>query len=194
MSIVLVGSTSGSITLQEPAVSGNTVLSLPAVSGTLITTGSSGQSIPKAALPTGSVLQVVNATFGTYTSTSSTNPVDTGLTASITPTSSSSKILAFVSINGCEKGNNTASIRFRLVRNSTDIFSFENIIFGATSSPVAYGNTSTSYLDSPSTTSATTYKVQWNVSNGSGTIYINNYGAGGAGTTNCTLTLMEIAA
>ncbi len=63
MSIVLVGSTSGSVTLQEPAVAGTTVLTLPAVSGTLITTASSGQSIPKAALPTGSVLQVVNAQF-----------------------------------------------------------------------------------------------------------------------------------
>ena len=65
MSIVLQGSTSGSITLQEPAVAGSTVLSLPATSGTLITTGSSGQSIPKAALPTGSVLQVVSATYST---------------------------------------------------------------------------------------------------------------------------------
>jgi len=39
MSIVLVGATSGSVTLQEPAVAGNTVLDLPATSGTLLTTG-----------------------------------------------------------------------------------------------------------------------------------------------------------
>jgi hypothetical protein len=39
MSIVLVGSTSGSITLQEPAVAGTTVLDLPATSGTVIVTG-----------------------------------------------------------------------------------------------------------------------------------------------------------
>jgi hypothetical protein len=65
MSIVLVGSTSGSITLQEPAVAGTTVLDLPAVSGTILTTASSGQSIPKAALPTGSVLQVVSANYST---------------------------------------------------------------------------------------------------------------------------------
>ena len=55
MSVVLFGSTSGSVTLQEPAVAGTTVLNLPAVTGTVLTTGSSGQSIPKAALPTGSV-------------------------------------------------------------------------------------------------------------------------------------------
>jgi hypothetical protein len=42
MSIVLVGSTSGSVTLQEPAVAGTTVLDLPAVSGTVITSNGSG--------------------------------------------------------------------------------------------------------------------------------------------------------
>jgi hypothetical protein len=42
MSIVLVGSTSGSITLQEPAVAGTTVLDLPATSGTVVTTGDNG--------------------------------------------------------------------------------------------------------------------------------------------------------
>ena len=42
MSVVLIGSTSGSVTLQEPAVSGSTVLDLPAVSGTIVATGSSG--------------------------------------------------------------------------------------------------------------------------------------------------------
>jgi len=87
MSIVLVGSTSGSCTLQEQAVAGNTTLTLPTISGTILTTGSSGQSIPKAALPTGSVLQVVNATYTTGASTTSTTYVNTGLSASITPTS-----------------------------------------------------------------------------------------------------------
>jgi len=52
MSIVLVGSTSGSVTLQEPAVAGTTVLTLPAVSGTVITTGSSG-GVSQAMLATG---------------------------------------------------------------------------------------------------------------------------------------------
>ena len=42
MSIVLVGATSGSVTLQEPAVAGTTVLDLPATSGTVVATGSSG--------------------------------------------------------------------------------------------------------------------------------------------------------
>jgi len=74
MSIVLVGSTSGSVTLQEPAVAGTTVLTLPAVSGTVLTTTS-----PKA----GNVLQVVNVDYGTETSSTSTSFADTGLTASV---------------------------------------------------------------------------------------------------------------
>jgi len=155
-----------------------------------ITTG----TLPRAQLPSGSVLQVVNSTFGPYTVTSSTSPVDTGLTASITPSSTSSKILAFASINGVERGNNNVTARFLLVRNSTTILSFENSIFsGAPTGGFSWANTSTTYLDSPATTSATTYKVQFNVSSGSGTLYINNYSTGGSGTTNCTLTLMEIA-
>jgi len=52
MSIVLQGSTSGSVTLQEPAVAGTTVLTLPAVSGTVITTGSSAV-VTQAMLATG---------------------------------------------------------------------------------------------------------------------------------------------
>ena len=72
MSIVLVGSTSGSITLQEPAVAGTTVLTLPAVTGTVITTGS-----PQS----GSVLQVVHAQFDNPSqfTTTSTSAVSTTL-------------------------------------------------------------------------------------------------------------------
>ena len=149
--------------------------------------------VPDANAPSGSVVQVVTGNYGSYTSTTSTTPVDTGLSASITPTSASNRILVFVSINGIERGSTSPIARFRLLRNSSDIFSFENAIF-AGSTTTGYGNSSTSYLDSPSTTSATTYKVQWNISNNTGIIYINNYATGGAGTTNCTITLMEIAA
>ena len=70
--VILNGSTSGSVTLDPPAIAGSTVITLPSTSGTMITTASSGQSIPKAALPTGSVLQVVNAVYSTTVS-SSTN-------------------------------------------------------------------------------------------------------------------------
>ena len=169
MSIVLVGSTSGSITLQEPAVAGSTVLDLPATSGTLITTGSSGQVIPKAALPTGSVLQVVNTTKTDVFTTTSTSFVDvTGLSATITPTSASSKIMVCVSF--CMSSNSGAGYPFsRILRDSTAIYVGD----AAGSRTPALSNatgfnddngflvpTSAQFIDSPATTSATTYKLQ----------------------------------
>jgi len=100
-SVVTTGDTSGSITLAAPAVAGTSTITLPANTGTVITTASSGQSIPKAALPTGSVLQVVSATKTDTLSTTSTGWLDvTGLSVSITPISSSSKIMVIAGITG----------------------------------------------------------------------------------------------
>jgi hypothetical protein len=76
MSLILQGSTSGSVTLQEPAVAGTTVLTLPAVSGTVITTGTTGQVIDSGALPIGSVLQVDKFQTGTLATGSTAIPFD----------------------------------------------------------------------------------------------------------------------
>ena len=122
--LVLAGATSGSITLEPTAVAGSNTLTLPAATGTILTTASSGQIIPKAALPTGSVLQVVNATYSTLTSSSSGSYSDTGLTASITPTSSTSKILVIVSQSCLNCGSATNGINIKLVRGSTDLIVF----------------------------------------------------------------------
>jgi hypothetical protein len=207
MSIVLVGSTSGSVTLQEPAVSGSTVLSLPAVSGTLITTGSSGQSIPRAALPAGSVLQVVSSTkTDTFSSSTTGSWLDvTGISVSITPTSSSSKIMIFGRITGMGT-NGSTRLQMRLVRDSTAISIGDaagsrlqvsgNELYVAESA--AYLGSIITFLDSPSTTSATTYKIQIRNGNSAGTVYINrtqedtDSGQFPRGTS--SITIMEIAA
>ncbi len=190
MSIVLVGSTSGSITLQEPAVAGTTVLDLPAASGTFLTTGSSGQSIPKAALPTGSVLQVVTAVYSTSATSTGSTPVSTGLSASITPTSSSSKILVLVNqrifCSPGGSGNNSAVVR--LNRNSTIIFDINRYGLTDSSSAGSGDYFTTMYLDSPASTSAISYNTTF-------------YKGGTGGTAYCqldnnpsTITLLEIAA
>ena len=80
-SIVVAGDTSGTVTLAAPAVSGTTTLTLPATSGTVLTNGTNTN------FPTGSVLQVVQGTLGTQTSSSSSTMADSGITASITPKS-----------------------------------------------------------------------------------------------------------
>lgn len=199
MSIVLQGSTSGSITLQEPAVAGSTVLTLPAATGTILTTASSGQIIPKAALPTGSVLQVVYASYTTQVSSTSTSYVDTGLSASITPTSSSSKILVLVNqyIYMWDTSSPVdVSIGLQIVRGSTAIFTpnTKEQFYFYVPSGISRGDVATNlplqYLDSPATTSSTTYKIQGALSKSDGnqnTLY--------QGSSNpSTITLMEIAA
>jgi hypothetical protein len=192
MSLILQGSTSGSITLQEPAVAGTTVLDLPATSGTILTTGSSGQVIPKAALPTGSVLQVVNATYSTTVSTSdSGNYIDTGVTATITPTASSSKILVLVNFGQCLKGTGDSgnSFGFRLLRDATVIRGDGSLgIFFTNSTLQLNAGYSFNYYDSPSSTSALVYKVQLINKNGNASISVQ------ASSVPSTITLLEIAA
>jgi len=143
--------------------------------------------------PAGTVIQVVNATYATATSSSSSTYADTGLTATITPKFSTSKILAFVSVVGVYKSGNTTA-GFKLVRNSTDICVFELIAgYDNTTGNNGIGGSSTTYLDSPATTSATTYKVQIASLQNIASVSMNNYSAGA---TPCvsTITLMEIAA
>ena len=198
MSIVLQGSTSGSVTLQEPAIAGTTVLTLPAVSGTVLTTGSSGQSIPKAALPTGSVLQVVQAQKIDVFSTTSTSYTDiTGLSVSITPTASSSKFLILISVEVGPDGSNFAPMK--LVRNSTDIAypspttTYDGSINSFPSNSLSLSSYALNWLDSPATTSATTYKLQMYTTGA--TAYVNRRASATDNTrTVSTLTVMEIAA
>ena len=198
MSIILQGSTSGSVTLQEPAVAGTTVLTLPAVSGTLITTASSGQSIPKAALPTGSVLQVVSTTKVDVTSSTSTSYADiTGMSVSITPTSSSSKILVMFSANISDSAG-TNNTLLRLQRNGSNIAVGTGGVSNNGTNFIRVPDNLTVYcacmnfLDSPATTSSTTYALQWLVP--TGTIYLNRRGSDNNFGTSSTITVMEIAA
>ena len=188
MSVVLLGSTSGSITLQEPAVAGTTVLDLPATSGTLITTGTTGQVIASGALPIGSVLQVVNATYSTETSVSSSSLVDTGLTATITPKFSTSKILILVEHNGCGKQSSNTYIALYLNRSSTQLASFGGLAgYNNGTANNGIGGISISYLDSPATTSSTTYKTQFSSVSNTG------FATFQWGDAVSTITLMEIA-
>jgi len=180
--LILNGSTSGSVTLSSPAVSGTTTLTLPTTSGTVLTNGTNTN------FPAGSVLQVVNATSTNSVSTTSASYTDTGLSASITPKSSSSKVLVIVSMGRIYSDATATYPTFNLVRGATQILEFDNIT-GYGAGAAAGGATSTNYLDSPATTSSTTYKVQFKRSAGSGTVQIGwNVNA------TATMTLMEIAA
>ena len=114
-------------------------------------------------LPAGSVLQVVMGTTSTEASSSSTTFADTNLTANITPSSTSSKVLVLVSQNGCRKTNASGDnqLSLKLLRSSTNLITFcTQGGFTQTTLYNAFGSASCEYLDSPNTTSSTTYKTQ----------------------------------
>ena len=144
--------------------------------------------IESAGLGTGAVLQVVQANYNTFTSTTSTSFVATGLTATITPKFATSKILVMINANGSGASTTNNSINYHLYKNSAALDVLDGIFsYGASANySGAY-----QYLDSPATTSATTYQLYWRSLNGT-TGYLNNYG-GSPNTTRSTITLMEIA-
>ena len=129
----------------------------------------------------GKVLQVVSThKSDTFTTTSTSFTDITGLSVTITPSSSSNKILVSYDITGSES---VGANRFylRLLRGATVIGGgategsrFSGIGgFGTPNNTIQSGNVSGTFLDSPSTTSATTYKIQGSCTAGGNTGYIN---------------------
>ena len=149
--------------------------------------------ITDANLPTGSVLQVVMGTpITSEVSSSSSTFSDTGLSATITPTSATSKILAMVTHGGCGKGSNNTSLRLRLLRNATTISDFERAAgLNDVSSNNFIGTCAINFLDTPATTSAITYKTQMQSSANVLAAYVS-VGSGGTSAMS-TIVLMEIA-
>jgi len=142
------------------------------------------------------VLQVVNAIKTDAFSTTSTSYVDiTGYSASITPTSNTSKILVLTGLALSADATGRSSVT--LLRDTTAIADSTGFA-GTNQTSCAYSTTyfsqyvAISYLDSPATTSATTYKMQLKVAAGTG--YINSQAGATTHGNVSTLTLMEISA
>ena len=171
---------------------------------TIISGDSGGTAVTTA---TQKILQVVQSVKTDTASVGGATFADIGLSASITPSSSSSKILVQVQANtGASAG---FSMKTRLMRDSTAIHigdaagsrpraSTENTGTYSTGTP-SYNSFPVSiiFLDSPSTTSAVTYKVQY-ASYNSFTIYINRSGSDlntseYEARTASSITLMEVA-
>jgi hypothetical protein len=169
MSIVINGS--GSIT----GLTSGSGISASALSG----------QVPDANAPSGSVLQVVEASTTTQTSSTSATWADTGLSGSITPTSASNKIAVMWNSPCLAESNNEMHIR--IVRNGTAITTSYKM---TNSAGTLWTSMAGVILDNPSTTSSITYKIQIQRNTGSGTVYF--------GTSNDPSTsrmiMMEIAA
>jgi hypothetical protein len=199
MSIVLVGSTSGSVTLQEPAIAGTTVLDLPATSGNVVVDTATQTltnksivasqltgTIAAARLPTGSVLQVISSTDSTERNTTSTSfgTASNTLSVTITPTSATSKI--FIICNTGVFKATAGSGYLTIYRGATNLGGSGGM---AQFQQAIYSSSCISFLDSPATTSATTYQLYFK-SNDSNPAYIGANNGGGTG----SLTVFEIAA
>jgi hypothetical protein len=209
--LVATADTSGSLVLQTN--NGTTALTLSTAqnaifAGTLTT---AAKGITATSLPAGAILQVVSTTktdTTSFTSTATNSYVDiTGMTVTITPTSATSKILVMYSIGVSQSVD--ATIHIRLLRGSTSIDQGaaasnrlgDSTIWRPNSSQYNFdiGPLSNSFLDSPSTTSATTYKLAATLgASYSGTFYLNrswsDADADYASRVASTITVMEIAA
>ena len=146
------------------------------------------------------MLQVVQATTTTETTVASTSFTDTALSLSITPTSATSKVLVIVNqAFSFSRDNNNIAHGLNIVRGATEVFTQNTagagggLFLTTLSAPIAMtmsGTVSLTYLDSPATTSATTYKTQGKVNTtaNSGVVYYQ------ASSSRSVITLLEIGA
>jgi len=146
----------------------------------------------------GKVLQVVNAETTTATTIASTSYTDTTITATITPTSATSKILilvtGYVQLYRGSLASNQQSLKVQIVKNGSSLkdFGFITTFTAGGTFELNFRTTySQTYLDSPASTSALTYKIQAaaETTANSGAVYWNQQG-----TNTSTIQLLEIGA
>jgi len=128
----------------------------------------------------GKLRQAQQGTRTSRTTSTSATFADTGLSVTITPSATTSKILILVCIGAVGQSVTSTETGFRLLRDATGLLYGDAGGTGiqVTCATWAQAGTSAgafiSYLDSPSTTSATTYKVQWANLFATGTVYFNS--------------------
>jgi hypothetical protein len=137
----------------------------------------------------GAVLQVVNANTTTPVSTTSTTYVDVGLSASITPKFATSKILIIGTVEGIKTAAINTGVKVSLYKGTSATILSTPVAYAGFNTSSTDNNTcaSVSYLDSPATTSSTTYAFAFLRNTGSGNVDVQNNAA------MSTITLMEIA-
>ena len=173
----------------------------PAANRTLTLPGDADGEILTSNSSVGKILQVKHA-FSDVFSTTSTSYVDTGLSVTITPSSSSSKFIINVNGIGSASSNDSSQGVFRIVRDSTTVAGQKTL----TVSSGAYGEAfavvegtrerypvTTSLEDSPNTTSSITYKLRV-LSPYGDTIYLGRWGTNNDWSVNSYMTVYEVAA
>ena len=149
----------------------------------------------------GKILQVVSVVDSTDVTVNNQTYTDTGLTANITPSSTSSKVLITVNTAILVSGTGAAYAGIKLLRGSTDIFNpmatNSNGPFGHgfnSSAGGLYGFHTMQFLDSPNSTAQQSYKTQFRNYHSTGSMYAQV----NVGSTNndgkSVMTLMEVLA
>lgn len=157
--------------------------------GTVLTADSAqGTGLKWGTVGSGAVVQVVSADASTAVASTTNVYADvTGVTATITPTSASNKILVFVVIGSVFKQTNDTSAGFKLFRGATEIAHADTLGYTANNGAIIFQVPMTK-LDAPNTTSATTYKVQFRSTSNNATITAMF----GSPTNSSSITLMEV--
>jgi len=182
----LYGSTSGYTELAPPAVAPDGVLSLPTGTGTLATAA----YVDAAVAAGGKVLQVVSANFTGSVTTTSATYVTTNITAIITPSLSTSKVLIMANLpvgtdTSAEVANYTL---FRGTVSGTNLMASNGFTNLYSNAGRIYALAACNFLDSPATASAQTYTIGLKRAAGTSTVSAN------FSTTTATIILMEVSA
>ena len=117
----------------------------------------------------GKVLQVVQGTYATQTSTTGTTPVTSNLSASITPSSTSNKVLLLATVNSCYTTGSPAGGYLWIYRDGSDLLG-DQAAFYYNGNGSIIGTISLNYLDSPSSTSSLTYEIYFSKQTGTNTV------------------------
>ena len=157
----------GSVSLQAPSSASNDrIITLPDIAdGTLLTNQSS---------ELGKAIQLVNTAELSTFSTTSTSYVDlTGATLDITPSSNSNKIFVIFTayFSNTLVSSSNVQLAFKTLRGSTNIFESFHSAESGSGGLQTKGTATHIFIDTPSSTSAVTYKVQMKVNNSSSTAY-----------------------
>jgi hypothetical protein len=167
-----------------------------APTGARLAKGSSGNVLTMAdgndigwAAPSGGGGKILQVVYGSSTSqqdSTSNTFIDTGLTASITPSDDDNKILVLVSHNGCGKVTNNTRLHTKLLRDSTSIATESSQGYTADTGTIYTGSSSWAVLDDPQTDSEIVYKTQMMSQGNNGTVYV------GLNSSTSTIVLLEV--
>ena len=141
--------------------------------------------------PAGHIIQALTQEITAITTSTSTSYVATGFTLTITPKFTSSVIRCTVGLSGVHANTVQSSVELSLYKGGSHL-KYLHALLGYANPAFHNMDATVMAVDSPSTTSATTYAIYWKVGHGSGTIYYNNY-ASGANRTRSWFTVEEIA-